>query len=332
MDTVHGTAFLQFGELLAERGASLRSQLSPHRIDLNIVGDYEKKFSYRSLVQIFEGSAHALGMPELGLELASRQKSTLLGPLQHLAQTAPTAGEGLAAAVRYMRVYSPSILFHLERRNDCTLLCFDNALPCIEDIPQIVEKSLLHGRLLMAELLGAPLQPATVLLRHQPQAELAVYRRYFGCPVLFGQQQNALAITQRDMQRPCVRHDAMLHSIVKFYLEAHSGADEKLGFEVERHIHALLPKQRCNLEQVAQLLDLHPRTLQRRLANDGIDFEEHVDQIRRHRAEQLLGQSDLPIGQIAQQLGYRRTTSFCRAHHRWFGMAPIEHRRALKGQ
>jgi AraC-like DNA-binding protein len=331
MDTVRGTAFLQFGELLAERGASMRAHLAPHRIDLNVVGDYEKKFSYKRLVQIVEGSAQALHMPEFGLELASRQKSTLLGPLQRLAQTAPTAGEGLAAVVRYMRLYSPSILFHLERRNDCTLLCFDNALPCIEEIPQIVEKSLLHGRLMMAELLGTPFQPTTVLLRHQPQAELAVYLRYFGCPVLFGQEHNALAINQRDLQHPCARHDAMLHSIVKFYLEAHSGADEKLGFEVERHIHALLPRQRCNLEQVAQLLDLHPRTLQRRLANDGVDFEEHVDRIRRRRAEQLLGESELPIARIAQELGYRRTTSFCRAHHRWFGMAPIEHRRALKG-
>ncbi|CDF83626.1 DNA-binding domain-containing protein, AraC-type [Pseudomonas knackmussii B13] len=330
MDTIRGTAFLQFGELLAERGVSLRSQLSPHRIGMEVVGDYEKKFSYKSLAQIFEGSAHALAMPELGLELATRQKSTLLGPLQHLAQTAPTAGEGLVAVVRYMRVYSPSILFHLERKPGCTLLCFDNALPCIEEIPQIVEKSLLHGRLLMTELLGVPLQPKTVLLRHQPQAGAEVYQRYFGCQVLFGQDCNALAISQRDMQRPCSRHDAMLHSIVKFYLEAHSHADEKLAFEVERHIHALLPKQRCNLDEIAKILGLHPRTLQRRLARDGFDFEEHVDEIRRQRAEQLLGESDLSVVQIAQELGYRRDTSFYRAHQRWYGMPPLEHRRLLR--
>lgn len=330
MDTIRGTAFLQFGELLAERGGSLREHLSPHRIGMDVVGNYEKKFSYKSLAQIFEGSAHALGMPELGLELATRQKSTLLGPLQHLAQTAPTAGEGLIAVVRYMRVYSPSILFHLERRPGCTLLCFDNALPCIQDIPQIVEKSLLHGRLLMSELLGSPLRPAMVLLRHQPQASLDTYQRYFGCQVLFGQDHNAIAISQRDMQQPCSRHDAMLHSIVRFYLEAHTNPDEKLGFEVERHIQAMLPKQMCSLEQIAKLLDLHPRTLQRRLANDGIDFEEHVDDIRRRRAEELLSESDLSIGQIASELGYRRTTSFCRAHHRWFGVPPIERRRQLK--
>lgn len=330
MDTIRGTAFLQFGELLSERGASLRDHLAPHRIGMDVVGDYEKKFSYRSLVQIFEGSARALSMPEFGMELAKRQKSTLLGPLQHLAQTAPTAGEGLAAVVRYMRIYSPSIMFHIERRPGCQLLVFRNALPCIEEIPQIVEKSLLHGRLLMAEILGAPFQPVTVLLRHQPQAEAEVYREYFGCPVLFGQEHNALVISRKDMQRPCARHDPMLHSIVRFYLEAHSTADEKLSLEVERQIHALLPVQRCSLEQVALALRLHPRTLQRRLANDGIDFEEHVDAIRKHRAEQLLSQSNLTIGQISLQLGYTRATSFCRAHQRWFGMTPVEHRRQLK--
>ena len=330
MDTIRGTAFLQFGELLSERGASLRTHLAPHRIGMDVVGDYEKKFSYRSLVQIFEGSAHALAMPELGMELATRQKSTLLGPIQHLAQTAPTAGDGLIAAVRYMRVYSPSIIFHMERRGDSTLLCFDNALPCIQEIPQIVEKSLLHGRLLMTELLGVPLKPSAVLLRHQPQAPASVYQRYFGCPALFGQDHNALAISLRDMQRPCVRHDPMLHSIVKFYLEAHANPDEKLGFEVGRQIQTLLPKYRCTLEQIALILGLHPRTLQRRLANDGIDFEEQVDEIRRRRTEQLLGQSDLTVGQIAHELGYRRATSFCRAHQRWFGMPPLEHRRQLK--
>lgn len=32
MDTVRGTAFLQFGELLAGRNASLRAHLTSHRI------------------------------------------------------------------------------------------------------------------------------------------------------------------------------------------------------------------------------------------------------------------------------------------------------------
>ncbi|MCJ1886923.1 AraC family transcriptional regulator [Pseudomonas sp. LA21] len=331
MDSIRGTAFLQFGELLSEQGASLRDHLSPHHVSLDVVGDFEKSFSYKSLVQIYEGSAHAINMPELGLELAARQGSSLLGPLQHLARSAPTVGDGLVAVLRYMHLYSPSIHYRLERRPGSAMLYFDNALPCIEDIPQIVEKSLLQGKLLISELMGAAFRPRSVLFRHQPQADIAVYRRYFGCQVLFGQDHNALALSPASLQRPCIQHDAVLHAIVRYYLEAQSSQDEDLRSQVAQHIQMLLPKCRCNLQQVARNLGLNPRTLQRRLASEGLDFEGHVEQIRRQQAEQLLCHTSLTVAQIARELGYNRTASFCRAHLRWFGIPPLEHRR-LRGE
>ncbi|MNZ32152.1 HTH-type transcriptional regulator VirS [compost metagenome] len=330
MDSIRGTAFLQFGELLAQHGASIRDHLAPHRINLDVVGNYEKKLPYQSLAQIFEGSAQALNMPEFGLELATRQGSTLLGPLQYLAQSAPTVGDGLVALIRYMRLYSPAIHYRLERRHGRALLYFENTLPNSLEIPQIVEKSVLQARLIVAELLGAPFRPRAVLFRHQPLASLAVYQRYFGCTALFQQEHNAIEMTPEDLQRPCAQHDAMLHSIVRFYLEAHCIPDG-LQAEVRQQIQALLPRQRCNLEQVAQILGLHARTLQRRLASDGVDFEQQVDQVRRRQAEQLLRHSSLSVAQIASELGYLRPASFCRAHQRWFAMTPLEHRR-LYGQ
>lgn len=327
MDSIRGSAFLQFGELIAERGASLRDYLAPHHVALDVVGNYEKKFSYKSLAQIFEGSAHALNMPALGLELAARQGSSLLGPLQHLARSAPTVGDGLVALLRYMHLYSPSIHFRLERRPGRALLYFDNALPCTTEVPQIVEKSVLQGKLVISELLGAAFRPNAVLLRHQAQGDVRVYQRYFGCPVRFGQEHNALVLSQESLLRPCIQYDPVLHSIVRFYLETHSSTDADLRSKVERQVQALLPRCRCNLQEVARALALHPRTLQRRLAEDGIDFEQHVEQIRQRQATQLLCHTTLSVSQIAQELGYNRTTSFCRAHLRWFGVSPMEHRR-----
>jgi AraC-like DNA-binding protein len=326
MDSIRGTAFLQFGELLAQRGASLHDQLAPHRVSLDVVGDYEKTLSYKSLVQIFEGSASALQMPELGLELATRQGSTLLGPLQHLARTAATVGDALVAVLRYMGQYSPSIRYRLTQRPGRAVLCFDNALPCSTEIPQIVEKSVLHGQLMIAELLGSPFSSQAVLFRHQPLGDLTTYQRYFNCPVLFGQDHNALVLCPDDLRRPCSQADATLHEIVRFYLDAHCTPNDNLYLQVQRHILALLPRNRCSLEEVARLVDIHPRTLQRRLAASGMDFEDRVDQIRRQQAAQLLRDTHLTVAQIAVELGYRRTTSFCRAHHRWFGVTPIEYR------
>ena len=327
MDSIRGSALLQFDQLLAEHGAQQQDFLAPLQIGLDVVGNYGKTLPYINLVQLFEGSAHALSLPRFGLELALRQGSTLVGPLRHLANSAPTIGHALVAVIRYMRHYSPAIHFRLEHRAGQGLLYFDNGLPGSEQTPQVVEKSMMGARLLIGELRGTPLRPRAVTFRHLALGEATGYLRYFDCPVLFDQPHNCLVLAADVLQEACVRQDAALHAIVRHYLEDQAVPCDSLHAQVERKIQMLLPSQRCTLEQVALALELNPRTLQRRLASEGIDFEDYLDGMRQRQAQQMLRSTGLSVGQIAGELGYRRTTSFCRAHLRWFDMTPLEHRR-----
>ncbi|MGE8169793.1 AraC family transcriptional regulator ligand-binding domain-containing protein [Pseudomonas putida] len=327
MDSIRGSALVQFDQLLAEHGAAQRDFLAPLNIDLDVVGNYGKRLPYLSLVQLFEGSAHALSLPRFGLELALRQGSTLVGPLRHLANSAPTVGHALVAVIRYMRHYSPAIHFRLEHRAGQAMLYFDNGLPGSEQTPQIIEKSVMGARLLIGELRGTPLRPRSVTLRHVALGDAMGYTRYFDCPVLFNQAHNCLVVDADVLQEACVHYDADLHAIVRHFLENEASPCDSLQASVERTIQMLLPAQRCTLEQVAMTLNMNTRTLQRHLASDGIEFEAYLDSTRRHQAQQMLRKTTLTVGQIANELGYRRTTSFCRAHLRWFDMTPLEHRR-----
>lgn len=103
-------------------------------------------------------------------------------------------------------------------------------------------------------------------------------------------------------------------------------ASAALVHEVHIQILARLPKQCCTLEEVAEALGMNSRTLQRYLAAVELTFEVCVDEVRRIQAENLLCHSELGIDTIAYLLGYNRTTSFCRAHRRWFEVTPVEHR------
>lgn len=327
MDRIRGSALLQYDQLLAEHGAVQQDFLAPLQIGQEVAGNYAKTLPYLSLVRLFEGSAHALSLPRFGLELAIRQGSTLVGPLQHLAKSAPTVGHALIAVIRYMRHYSPAIHFRLEHRAGQALLYFDNGLPCSEQAPQIIEKSVMGAKLLIGELRGVPLRPRAVTFRHAAQGDASGYGRYFDCPVLFGQTHNCLVMPADILQEASVSHDSTLHAIVRHFLENQAVPCDKLRAQVERKIQMLLPSQRCTLEQVALALNFNARTLQRRLASEGIDFEDYLDGLRRRQAQQMLRTTTLSVGQIAGELGYRRTTSFCRAHLRWFDMTPLEHRR-----
>jgi len=81
-----------------------------------------------------------------------------------------------------------------------------------------------------------------------------------------------------------------------------------------------------SMQEIADELHLDPRTLRRKLTDEGTSFRELIAEVRRTRAEQMLA-TNVSIEVIARQLGYAETASFTHAFTRWTGLAPSEFRR-----
>jgi AraC-like DNA-binding protein len=251
----------------------------------------------------------------------------LQGPLRLLARTAPTIGDGLVALLRFLPA-SFGIDFRLEPRARRSLLHFHPIQARGTAFDSIAEESAQASHKMLKYLLGEGFCPRELHFRHRPCNSQDDSQSFFLCPALFEKEHSAFVLRTVDLDLPSDEADEVLHDIARFYLEAHCAPQDGLCLQLQRHIVSLLPKNRCTLGEVGRLVGLHPRTLQRRLADIGLDFEEQVDQIRRLQATQMLRETTLSVMQIATELGYRRTTSFCRAHHRWFNMTPLEHRLA----
>jgi AraC-like DNA-binding protein len=84
----------------------------------------------------------------------------------------------------------------------------------------------------------------------------------------------------------------------------------------------------CTNDRIATELGLHPRTLNRRLKAEGKSFEGIKDEVRRDAALRYLQQSDMPLTQIAERLGYAETSVLSRRCVRWFGASPRQLRSA----
>jgi AraC-like DNA-binding protein len=91
----------------------------------------------------------------------------------------------------------------------------------------------------------------------------------------------------------------------------------------------MLPYAHPTRERVAKRLNISARTLQRRLNDWGVTFEELVDEYRRDRAFRLLMRADHSILEIAYTLGYSDPAHFTRAFKRWTGASPRSYRNAL---
>jgi AraC-like DNA-binding protein len=76
---------------------------------------------------------------------------------------------------------------------------------------------------------------------------------------------------------------------------------------------------------------LSVRTLQRRLTDVGITFQQLVEDTRRELARHYLKQSTVEINETAYLLGYEDANSFFRAFHGWEGTSPGEWRTRHRG-
>lgn len=92
-------------------------------------------------------------------------------------------------------------------------------------------------------------------------------------------------------------------------------------------VRSLLPLGATSVETVAEAARLSVRSLQRRLAEEGMSHSQIVEDVRYSLACQMLEQSDLKLIEISYELGYSDPAHFTRAFRRWNTVNPSEYRR-----
>lgn len=92
-------------------------------------------------------------------------------------------------------------------------------------------------------------------------------------------------------------------------------------------ITALLPRGYPAIEEVADLLSVSQRTLQRQLGAEGVSYSELVERCRCQAACKFLQQTRQPVADIATALAYADPSSFTRAFRRWTGTTPRSFRK-----
>lgn len=83
----------------------------------------------------------------------------------------------------------------------------------------------------------------------------------------------------------------------------------------------------CTLEETAEHFSLNPTYLSTLLKEKvGLNYRELVQHLRLSAAERLLKTTNLPVGEIARQVGYENVTFFYRIFERRCGCKPGEYR------
>ena len=329
---IRSTALNGFVDLVRDLGGDADGMLRRVRLRQQDLSAESSAIPYTSVVRLLDIAAKELGCDDFGLRLSQRQNVEILGATAIIARNSATVGDALRSIGQFMSFYSPAVAVGVQPAGrSAASLTFDLTDPQIPRRRQTIELSLGVAHNIMQLLTRQRFVPKAVLFRHARGLPVGRYRRYFGVPPRFEQAQDALLMESSCLDMAVDRADTVLRDVVADYVRLVT-AEHSLSIpdQVVVLIERLLPTMRCDLANVAENLGFHRRTLQRRLADEALIFEEIVDRVRRNRAETYLANQALPMSQVAAMLGYAEQSSFNRACRRWFGATPGERRGALQ--
>jgi AraC-like DNA-binding protein len=318
--------------LITELGGKGKEFLAAYGIDVELTAQHDAFISLRVVERLLEDAARRLGVPDLGLRMAARQDVHVLGPLAIAMENSRTVGEALECASRFLFVLSPALSHEViaDPLGNPGLVGIRYASTTGTTSPQSIDYGLgLVHRVMTLVTAGGPNWLRSVQLPHPPLAPETVYRQHFGAEVAFDCPHALLRVPKQLLAVPVSGGNELLRDIAVDFLETHFGQGEvPVSDLVTAILDGQLGPDRPDLAKVARLLSVHPRSLQRLLAGEGVGFKDLVDRTRRDQARKLITTTDLSFSQIAVQVGLREQSSLTRAVQRWFGTSPSGLRRA----
>jgi AraC-like DNA-binding protein len=318
-----------YRELVNDLGGSPNRLLRHAGIEPTAPDQLTAFISFESLIDLLERSALDLDCPDFGLRLAERQDIGILGTLAVAMRYSATVGDAMRTASRYLPVYNGAVAFSIttgERRGQARL-AFGVLVRHAPRWAQTAEHGIGLAWRIMNLLSEGRCHLRQIWLPHSPVATEETYRSRFDAQLTFRSDRIGLAYTAHDLDLPITEQNRELHDLATSYLDRQLPRRRSpFTIQVRQAIEALLGTGTCGHRQVASALYMHPRTLQRRLREEGTSFEDIKDDTRRDLAQRYLSHTDVPLNQITALLDYSEQSAFGRSCRRWFDVTPGEFR------
>ena len=318
---VRAACLTHFAEVARASGLNPLRMLLDVDLSPNVLDEPDLMIPIDKVARLLQNSAKASGNDSFGLCMASSRLLSNLGPVGLLVRDQETLRDSLNLLVRYLATLNSALMLVIEEV-DQTVIIRERLLASRpgEPMRQRVELALGVMMRVIRQLIGRDWQPRCVYFEHAPPQHLAMHHRMFGVHVAFNQDFNGIVCSRADLDTRNEFADPAMIRYAQKLLDFAPPADESCILDdVRRAILLLLPRGRCSIEQVAEHMGVMPRTIQRRLTEQGQTFSCAMNDIRKQLALRYVLESKRSLTEVAELLGFTAASSFSRWYQLQFG-------------
>ncbi len=180
-----------------------------------------------------------------------------------------------------------------------------------------------------AWLIDRTIVPTAMSFAYAPDLSGHSFESKFACPISFLQPVSSVTLSRDYAAEPIKRTSEQLRKMLR-----NSTRNLLLDFKKDESFQSIVcayllqrPQHLTHgLEELAAHLMLSPSTLRRRLREEGHNFNELRENLRRQRSLYYLSCTHKSVDAIALELGYSEASTFHRAFKKWTGATPQGYR------
>lgn len=292
----------------------------------------ESRISIEQLNSIWDQISFQANDSDFGLHFGEESQgfpggNILLAVMMNCA----TLGNAMEKLARYHGLTTDFIRLQSKRQGDYVHFSLTLAYPEIP-LARHYSEAILCGLARMLQLLsGGRVHIAQVSFDHARPNNITEHQRIFGCPLLFEQPVNSLAIRYEDLSIPIfLANQELLTRLEQFAEELLDRLDSSSPW-AERVTYLINKVLQCGekptLNTIARQLAVSTRYLQNKLKEEETTYQEILDQLRKEAALSYLKKPDITFYDIAFLLGFSDQSAFNHAFKRWTGTSPREFNR-----
>lgn len=283
---------------------------------------------------LLEAIAKQTDVTSLPLRVGASMRCDEYGALGLAWKAAPSLGGSMSRVERYARLWTSVVEYELMEIDRGTLFILHRAGPRRLGMRLSNEATLASAVSLSRQVCPTDFAPLEVYIQHAAPKTTRHHYEYFGCPVIFGAERDALLVSPAALARPNKLGDEGITQFLLSHLDTELSAVENDAPVVDLTKDAIarsLSEGLPSMADIARTLGMSARSLHRRLSEHGLSFQGLTETTRQELAEGLLKDARYSLADVAFLTGFSEQSSFTRAFKRWVGDTPARYRKGLAG-
>lgn len=325
-------------------GYAVQRDLSIEKLCNHSVIDYEafdKKANYiitsEQMNSLWKNASHLSGDDLFGLHFGESMQLAALGIVGQIIQTSNTVGEALTHAGGMIHLITDMFQLNVHHGKETFMISLIADKEKAGRFPFTYRHMADYlAAFVLHELDGLLLKKMNPISVSFPYfiATTDEYERIFRCPIHKKQGDVSIELSSAYLSLPIITADYDLQQqlLLKAGTLQQTGDGEREGTLQQRIYHYLITNSylyTLSLEAVAANFNMSPRTLQRKLKEEGASFLVIVEEVRKTLAINYLDSGNFQVKEVAYILGYNESSAFVRAFKRWTGKTPAEYKSPL---